>query len=261
MKVDGGHYKEKEMDMVLSYFTHLISLDSKRKVEYLYFRGETYFSVRRFQEAAPAYIEAVKEAKLVKNEELARKSLNSLLALTAMEVIEKEVNKKYLILAYTEYVGFWPRDEKSEQIYPKLFQIYHEDGNDASASNIVRSFNKAYPEHLKDQQILMTKILDMFIERKETKKLATWIHEFKKGFLVFSKDTIEKTEIILGNMLFMEYQDLAKRGDKLAAARGFESIYENKLYTDKVKSQSAFFASMTHLELAETEKSYRWFGV
>lgn len=260
MKEDGGHYKEKEMDIVLNFFSHLIALDSKRKVEYLYFRGETYYSVRRFKEAAPAYIEAVKEAKVVKNDDLARKSLNSLLALTAMEVIEKDVNKKYLVFAYSEHVGLWPRDEKSEQIYPKLFQIYREEGNDASASEVVRSFHKAYPEHLKDQQVLMTKILDMFIDRKETKKLASWIHEFKKGFLSFSKDTIEKTEITLGNMLFMEYQDLAKKGDKLAAAKGFESIYENKLYTDKVKSQSAFFASMTYLELAETEKSFRWHG-
>jgi hypothetical protein len=104
----------------------------------------------------------------------------------------------------------------------------------------------------------MTKVLDLFIERKETKKLASWIHEFKSGFLSFSPETIEKTEITLGNMLFLEYQDLAKKGNKLAAAQGFESIYENKLYTDKVKSQSAFFAALTYLELAQTEKSYTW---
>lgn len=258
MKEDGGSYKDSEMNIVLNYFNHLIALDTKRKVEYLYFRGETYYSVRRFHEAAPAYIDAVNEAKLVKHQELARKSLNSLLALTAMEVIEKDLNKKYLIFAYSEHVGLWPRDEKSEQIYPKLFEIYRDGGNDVKAAGVVRAFNKAYPEHLKDQQVLMTKILDMFIERKETKKLAAWIHEFKTGFLSFSREVIEKTEITLGNMLFMEYQDLAKKGDKLAAAKGFESIYVNKLYTSKVKSQSAFFAALTYLELAETVKSYHW---
>lgn len=258
MKQDGGQYNDKELRVVLSYFNHLIMLDSKRKVEYLYFRGETYYSVRRFHEAAPAYVEAVEEAKKAKNDDLARKSLNSLLALTGMEVMEKDLNKKYLIFAYSEHVGIWPRDEKSEQIYPKLFEIYRHDGLDAKASGVIRSFNKAYPEHLKDQQVLMTKVLDLFIERKETKKLASWIHEFKQGFLSYSKETIEKTEITLGNMLFMEYQDLAKKGDKLAAAKGFESIYANKLYTSKVKSQSAFFAALTYLELAETVKSYHW---
>ncbi len=258
MKADGGSYKESELNIVLSYFNHLIALDTKRKVEYLYFRGETYYSVRRFIDSAPAYVDALNEAKLVKNEVLARKSLNSLLALTGMEVLEKELNKKYLIFAYTEHTGIWPRDEKSEQIYSKLFEIYRFDKQDEKASEVVRSYHKAYPEHLKDQQQLMTKVLDMFIDKKDTKKLAAWIHEFKKGFLSFSKATIEKTEITLGNMLFLEYQDLAKKGDKVAAAQGFESIYNNKLYTDKVKFQSAFFASMTYLELGETEQSYDW---
>ena len=258
MKEDGGSFKEEEMTIVLSFFNHLIALDSGRKVEYLYFRGETYYSVRRFLDAAPAYIECVTEAKRIKNEEHSRKALNSLLALTGMEVIDKKINTKYLIFAYSEHIEIWPRDEKSEKIYPKLFEIYREAGQDDKASVVVRSFNKFYPEHLKDQQTLMTKILDLFIDRKETKKLASWIFEFRKGFLSFSKETIEKTEITLGNMLFLEYQDLAKKGNKLAAAQGFESIYANKLYTDKVKSQSAFFAALTYLELAETEKSFSW---
>jgi tetratricopeptide (TPR) repeat protein len=258
MKEDGGSFKEQEMSIVLNFFNHLIALDPKNKVEYLYFRGETYYSVRRFLDAAPAYIDCVNEAKLVKNEALARKGLDSLLALTGMEVIEKKLNDKYLVFAYSEHVGIWPRDAKSEQIYPKLFEIYRESGLDEKASSVVRIFNKAYPEHLKDQQTLMTKVLDMFIERKETKKLASWIHEFKSGFLSFSRETIEKTEITLGNMLFLEYQGLAKKGDKIAAAKGFESIYENKLYTDKVKSQAAFYAALTYIELSQTENSYKW---
>lgn len=258
MKEDGGSYKEQEMNLVLKFFNHLIALDPKNKVEYLYFRGETFYSVRRFTESAPAYVDCVNEAKLIKNEELARKALNSLLSLTGMEVIEKELNTKYLIFAYSEHLLIWPRDEKSEQIYPKLFEIYRQAGLDDKASVVVRTFNKHYPEHLKDQQTLMTKVLDLFIDRKETKKLASWIHEFKSGFLSFSKATIEKTEITLGNMLFLEYQDLAKKGNKLAAANGFVSIYENPLYTDKVKGQSAFFASLTFLELSDTEKSFKW---
>ena len=258
MKEIGGSFKESEMNIVLSYFNHLMVLDPKRKIEYLYFRGETFYSVHRFSDAAPAYINCVIESKLLNNEDYSRKALNSLLALTGMEVIEGQLNKKYLIFAYSEHIEIWPRDEKSEQIYPKLFEIYREMGMDDKATIVIRSFNKSYPEHLKDQQLLMTKVLDMFIERKETKKLASSIHEFKSGFLSFSKATIEKSEITLGNMLFLEYQALAKSGDKMGAAKGFQSIYENRLYTNKVKAQAAFFAAMTYLELAETEKSYKW---
>lgn len=258
IKADGGNYKQNDLRIVLSYFNHLIVIDPKRKVEYLYFRGETYYSVRRWNDSAPAYVDSVNEAKLIKNLDYARKALNSLLALTGLEVIEAEQNKKYLVFAYSEHVTIWPRDEKSEQIYPKLFEIFRLESNDAKAAGVLRAYNKAYPEHLKQQQTLFTKVLDIFIEKKDTKKLAHWVNEFKLGFLSYDRQTIEKVEITLGNLLFMEYQELAKKGDKLAAAKGFESIYNNKLYTDKVKSQSAFFAAMAYLEMSDTAKSYYW---
>jgi hypothetical protein len=258
VKKDSSNYNQAEMDIVLSFFSHLITLDPKRKVEYFYFRAETYFSVHRYKEAAPSYVEAVNEAKLVKNSELARKSLNSLLALTGQEELEKDENKKYLVFAYSEHIELWPRDTKSEQIYPKLFEIYREIYNDTKATAVIAAYNKAYPEHLKDQQTFMTKILDQFIEKKNTAKLNHWVTRFKAGFLSFPKSTIDKTEIVLGNILFIQYQDMAKAGDRLAAAKGFEGLYVHKLYPDKVKYQAAFFAAMAYLELGETVKSFYW---
>jgi hypothetical protein len=258
VKKTEAHFNDNELEIVLNFFSHLIVLDPAKKVEYLYFRAETYFSVNQFKMAAPSYVEAVNEAKRVKHDELARKSLHSMLVLTAQEVLEKNENKKYLIFAYSEHVSFWPRDEKSEQIYPKLYEIYREAFDDVRATQVIAQYNKAYPEHLKEQQTFMTKILDQFIEKKNTEKLNHYVGEFKKGFLSFSRETIEKTEIVLGNLLFMEYQQLAKKGERLAAAKGFESLYVHKLYPDKVKYQAAFFAAMAYLELGETVKSYYW---
>jgi hypothetical protein len=257
-KKDQSNYDEDDLEVVLNFFRHLIALDTKRKVEYLYFRAETYYSVLQYEPAATSYVEAITEAKLVRNNDLARKSLNSLLALTGQEVLPKDENRKFLIFAYSEHIGLYPRDEKSEQIYPKLFEIYREAHDDVKAALVIRAFNKNYPEHLKDQQVLMTKVLDQFIDKKNTEKLAHWVGEFKLGFLSFSKDTIEKTEIVLGNILFLQYQEMAKKGDRLAAAKGFESLYVHKLYPDKVKYQAAFFAAMAYLELGETVKSYHW---
>jgi hypothetical protein len=258
VKKDESNLKEGELEIVLNFFNHLIALDPARKAEYLYFRAETYYSVLQYKSAAPSYVDSVNEAKKAKNTEQARKSLNSLLALTGLEVLEKDDNKKYLIFAYSEHIALWPRDEKSEQIYPKLFEIYREAYDDKKATGVIRDYNKAYPEHLKEQQVFMTKILDQFIDKKNTDKLTYWVSEFKTGFLSFSKDTIEKTEIVLGNILFLQYQELAKKGERLAAAKGFESLYVHKLYPDKVKYQAAFFAAMAYLELGETVKSYHW---
>lgn len=258
VKKDESNLKQEDLDLVLKFFSHLILLDVNRKVEYYYFRAETYFSVLQYQNAARSYVETVKEAKRVKNMDIARKALDSLLALTGQEELEKKENKKYLVFAYSHHVSFWPRDEKSEQMYPKLFEIYRESYYDVKATNVIRKYNQAYPEHLSEQQTSMTKILDQFIEKKNTSKINYWIGQFKLGFLSFSKETIEKTEIVLGNLLFIQYQDLAKKGNRLAAAKGFESLYVHKLYPDKVKYQAAFFAAMAYLELGETVKSYYW---
>lgn len=258
MKEDSSDFKESELAVVLKFFDHLITLDHTKRVEYYYFRAETFYSVRQFKNAAPSYQEAILEAKRIKDEKIGRKAFDSLLALTGLEVLPKEENKKFLIFAYSEHLVFWPRDERSEQIYPKLFEIYHEMHDDQKASQVLAVFNKHYPEHLKDQQKQMTRILDYLIETKNTVKLANWIHEMKAGFLSFSKDTIEKAEITLGNILFLQYQDMAKKGEKVAAAKGFEEIYVHKLYTDKVKYQAAFFAAMLQLEIGETAKSYHW---
>lgn len=257
-KKDESNYSKDELGIVLSFFSHLIVLDPNRKAEYMYFKAETYYSVLQYEQAANSYVEAINEARKVKNDDLARKSLNSLLALTGQEVLKKEDNKNYLTFAYSNHIELWPREEKSEQIYPKLFEIYRESYDDVKATQVIALYNKAYPEHLKEQQTFMTKILDQFIDKKNTNKLNHWVGEFKKGFLSFSKDTIEKTEIVLGNILFMQYQELAKKGDRLAAAKGFESLYVHKLYPDKVKFQAAFFAAMAYLELGETVKSYHW---
>ncbi len=258
VRKDAANYSTGELEIVLSYFSHLVMLDEVRKAEYLYFRAETYFSVNSHQLAADSYVESVGEARKAKNLDLARKSLNSLLALTGQEELPKAQNKKYLIFAYSGHVDLWPRDEKSEQIYPKLFEIYREAFDDGAATALIAQYHKAYPEHLSEQQTFMTKILDQFIERKNTLKLNHWIGEFKKGFLSFPRESVEKTEIVLGNLLFMEYQELAKKGERLAAAKGFEGLYVHKLYPDKVKYQAAFFAAMAYLELGETEKSFYW---
>lgn len=258
IKQDSKQLSAEELRTVLSFFEHLIKLDSERKDEYVYFRAETLYSVKRFSEAAQSYEEAVKVAKLLKKPESARKSLNSLLALTGLEVLEKPENKKFLIFAYSEHIYLWPRDEMTEKIYPKLFEIYLEDYDHKKSTGVLRLYNKYYPEHLKSQQDLMTRVLDQFIDKKNTERLAFWIHKFKAGFLSLTKETIEKTEIVLGNILFIQYQEMAKRGDRLAAAKGFEEIYVNKLYTDKVKYQSAFFAALAYLDMGETRISYNW---
>jgi hypothetical protein len=255
MDIDFNH---NELQIILNIFSHLKKLNPLKKSEYLYFEGETLFSVSKIEEAAKIYVASILEAKRLSNLDIAKKSMDSLLGLTAKDELPREINKHFLIFSYSEHISIWPIDQRSLQIYPKLFEIYLEDKNDQKATDLIMSFHKYYPDHLKDQQISMTKVLDQYIECKNTDKLNYWIGEFKKGFLGFTKENIEKTEMILGHLLFNKYQNLAKNGDKKGAAQGFEELYDNKIYPVKIRSEAAYFASVSHLELSETKKFFDW---
>jgi hypothetical protein len=258
IKEEGGGFKKDELTIVLNFFNHLVHLDPRNKAEYFYYKGETYFSVKLFYESAIAYEMAIKESKITKNENVARKAIDSLLQLTSNEILDRDINHHYLIFAYSEHLSLWPRHEKSEKIYPKLFGLFLEKKRANDASKILASFNKFYPELSVDQHMLATRLMDFYIETKDTKHFAALIHQFKLGFLKFPNPLIEKSEITLGNMLFLEYQELAKKGELTSAANGFVSIHNNELYTAKIKSQSAYFASLTFLELGETSRAFDW---
>ena len=74
----------------------------------------------------------------------------------------------------------------------------------------------------------------------------------------FPKETIEKTELILGQILFNDYQKLVAGGDKKAAIKGYLSLFENPKYPKKIKAKSAYNASLLYLDLDEVDESFTW---
>ncbi len=260
MKRDTAIFDKGELKMVLGYFNLLTSLDTAKIDEYHYFRGETYFSIHSFAEAAPQYVLCTEISGKNKNLDLARKCINSILSLTSQEALPETDNNKYLAFGYESHIKLWPRDEKSLLIYPKLFGLYMSAKSDIDSTRVLRLYHASYPENLEHQQLLMTEKLDQYIESKNTVMLAKWIKEFRQGFLTFPVDKVNQTELVLGQILFMNYQDLAKNGDKQKAAEGFESIFNDPIYPRKIKAQSAYFASLAYLDAGNTLKSYTWLG-
>lgn len=257
MKEVGGDYKETDLRLVLKYFDELIRLEPKSESEFLYFKAETLFSVKKFSDASSFYKKSIKTSE-IQNIEFARKSLNSMLSLTSMDVLSAEANKMDLIFTYSTHIRLWPRDEKSQQMYPKLFQIYMESKEVQYAALVIDSYHAAYAEKLPEQQKQMTAVLDYLIELKDTQSLALWSKKFRTGYLAFDTSTLEKLDLTLGNLLFMEYMGHSKKGEKLTAAKGFESIFDNKLYPAKVKSQAAYHASINYIEMGRTTESWKW---
>ena len=237
-----------------------MSLDPSNRGEYLYYVGETNFSVRKLKEAAEAYKESILWAHKKRDLERVEKSLTSLFALTSVEELPKEENRQYLEFGYKTQIRLWPRDDRSRIVFQKLYSLYLEDKKDKKAAGVLTAYNRAFPADKEIQQGLMTRILDRYIEEKDTRRIAAWINKFKKGYLSYPQDTLAKMDQVLGRLLFSEYQAMAKAGDHASAAKGFVKTSADPSFPQEVRAEASYLAALTFLELGQTQESTKWFS-
>lgn len=258
LKENQINYEKRRLPQVLSYYDYLLSLDPSNRGEYLYYKGETNFSVHNLPEAAKSYKESI--ASSYKNKDLERmeKSLTSLFALTSLEELPKEENRSYLEYGYKTQIRMWPRDERSRIVFQKLYSLYLEDAKDKKAAGVLTAYNRAFPADKEIQQNLMTRILDRYIEAKDTRRLAAWINKFKKGYLNYSSDTLAKMDQVLGRLLFTEYQSLAKAGDYDKAIAGFSKTSKDGSFPAAVRAEASYLAGLANLEKGQSEEAVKW---
>ncbi len=260
-KASGGDYDKKMMNEVISYFDILSTIDEENKDSYNFFSGETHFAVGNYKEAADFYKSSIEDGmnkKGKKADDLRRKTLNSFLATLGKSDFDKKQGDEYTIFAYENHIKFWPKDEKSRKIYVKLYNLQLDKGKVDEALVTFNLYNKTYKQDAEIQRGMITHLMDFYIKSKNSVALAQWIEKFEKGFLGFKRDYVEKALAILGQILFDEYEAYEKSGKKDLAIKGYEGLYKDERYPDKIKAQSAYNASVLYLEMADTEKSYEW---
>lgn len=258
LKENQVNYDKRRLPQVLSYYDQLLKLDSENRAEYLYYMGETNFSVRNLKDAAVAYKDSILWSHKKKDLERVEKSLTSLFALTSEEELPKEENRKYLEFGYKTQIRLWPRDDRSRLVFQKLYSLYLEDKKDKKAAGVLTAYNRAFPGDKEIQQNLMTRIIDRYIEEKDTRRIAAWINKFKKGYLSYPADTLTKMDQVLGRLLFSEYQSLAKTGDYEKAIAGFVKTSKDLSLPGEVRAEASYLAALTYLENGQTEESAKW---
>ncbi len=258
MKKNASEYSARDLKRTEDYFTLLRQLDPVRKDEYAYFTGETQYAVGKYPEAAASYRLALEDSKVAPVPERQRKVLNSLLHLAAEEHLTKDKNRELTAYAYENHVSIFPKDPTSHQIYPKLFQLHREEKRDQLAVDALERWNTHYPGDLARQQEMMKALVDDSIKAKDVAKITHWIGEFKRGFLKLDPGTIEQTEIILGQILFVTAEEQVKRGERAAALRTFEEVYKTTLYPSKVRALAAVQAGELELAMARPLEALPW---
>ncbi len=275
LKINIGDYDQNLLASALSYFDHLMIIDSKSKDQYLYFQGETLFSVGEFKRAYGKYARALEdmkkrkvlEQKIAKKNKVApkyswddvfaKKVINALLA--SLQKFEEYnlSNVKYKTYVYSNHVNLWPKDEKSRLIYPKLFSIYFTKKSYDKSIVVIKEYHKNFPKDVKAQKGMFAKVFDHYVAIKDIPTIASLIQEFNKGFLSYEPQYIKKATIILANLLFNKIDKQIELGDTKSALAEYNKILENKNYPNKIHTQATFRSALIYVKALNTKQSYK----
>lgn len=250
------NFDPQQLERVLRLFSILKLLDPPKAFQYAYYQGETNFSIRHYPEAIQSYEEALTLAsKDASQTEEMRKAIASLLSLLDESNLKPEEKAPHYIIAFSEHIRLWPKDEKSRAIYPKLFNLV-KNQNVAQAQAVFEKYVQNFPEDKNEQQELCLALMDDSVEKKDINKLAQWTEKLDKGFLAFSSDKVEKAVGVLGHLLF---DSIEKKSDKNEAIKDYIDLYKNPRYPTKIKAKSAFNASSLYLEAGDLKSAKKWY--
>lgn len=252
---------------VISYFSLLISIDPSNTDRYSFFQGESFFSVQKYRDAGIAYQRALESLKsqpeeifVQRKEELGRKVLEALLATLEYGNMIKEEKEKLTIYTFTNYLVFWPIDEKSRLIYRSLFNIYFQRNEIERAQGVLHTYQGNYPDETNRevQRAMLTQVIDKNIEDKNSDRLAFWIKRIQEGYLGYGKEYIERATFILGQIVFEGYSTLAQSGNTKQALAGYQEVFADERYPQKIKAQSSLQVALLSLQLNQQNEAYEW---
>lgn len=251
-------YSKEQLDEVIHYFNIIIAIDNSNTPKYRYFQGETFYAVKEYTKASNYYIKGINKAIPNKESvEMNRKLLDALLAGISLSDLEEKSRKSYLKYTYKKYIDFFPQDEKTRAIMPKLSLLYLSDKKINEAQETLNSYISSFPQDIETQREVQTKIIDFHIEKKDSYALASWIERMKKGHLGFDMAYQKKAMIILGNILFQEIDGQVAQGHQ-KASHSYKKLFEDEHYPLQIREEAAHNASVLLLKNRDTEGALLW---
>ncbi len=253
-------YDEKVLTNIISYFDILAAIDHEEKPQYEYFKAETYYSVELFKDALSSYkISLVSYDKTPSKEDLRHKNLDAIFSCIDNIEFNKKDKRKNLEYAYLKYLSYWPKDKKAQEIHPRIYSLYTSVNNYPKMQSSLDNYISHFPKDLKKQQALYRLLLDSLIKKKKTELLANKITKMQKGYLVFTKTEVKKSETILANILFGQLQLLNKEGNSEAAIAGYQTIHFTDYYPKSIKGEAAFNMGMIYTDLENNSNALKWY--
>lgn len=219
--------KKKYIRYVAYNFSVLKTVDKKNKLQYAYYEGETYFSLKDFKRASFVYSMGIKQHKKEKgsrNNPFLAKSFDSLFK--SLEKMKKP-SARTILFSYEAYLHFFPKNSKSILVYQRLLNYHESKSSTKVLLQTLKRYNKAFPSQLASQQKTYKRLMNKYIDRRNVNALEALKNLAAKKFLNFGLKEVEKISKIIVQIYFSKYEDMAKAGKYEEAIDGFEKLFQD----------------------------------
>jgi len=253
-----ANYKKEELNRIISFFSILAHIDEKHKKTYYFFQGESYYSVHLYKKSIFAYKKSIlSTVPLLPTKEIEKTILNYIGTINLANFDEKK-KLEHIEFTYKTYLKIYPKDEKSKKIYKGLFSIFLKSNRPVEAEALLSKYIKNHATDQTNQKSYILSILDFYIDKKNAQKLSDWIYKLRnEPNFNFDNAYILKTEEILAQILFSNYEKMENNRQFKEASMGYEKL-SNSNFPSKIRANSALKRAQLLSKIGNIPESFIW---
>ncbi len=259
----------KNLDAVVFNFNTLKILDPKNSISYFFYEGEAYFFYKKYNQAFSTYktaLEKIKKTKGVAKDPLTKKIFDSMIKSLEQGLYSAKKKESYNIYVYKNHLRIYPKSERSRKMYQRLFNIYFKNKNYKNCEKVLSIYLKNYPhrdknnnpinkDDIKNQQFMLSQIIDNYINIENTKKAEFWVNRMKGKVFAFDRKYIIKASTILVTSI---YNNIWKIPNLDNQNQQYKKVYNNEYVRSDIRADSAYFIGKNNLKFLRTKQSSVW---
>lgn len=224
--------REAYLKMINNNFILLSEINPSKDIYYLWMRGETFLSIKRYKKALVHYKNAItlakqnqKSGKRINRREL-RKIFQSYFK--TLEILEGKKAKglyKSTVFGYEEFLSFFPSSKLAAEVYRRYLNIMIKSQSDSSQIALLLKHYKKFPKMLKQQQRFFRSIVNKHIKAKNINELLKLQRLLQNGFLMLGSDDLATVSTAVQTLNFAKYEQLENENEYEKAITGYDEIF------------------------------------
>lgn len=262
-QVSSGTYKDvkstlkQKGEYATEYFQLQGQLEGNINFKTALHTGETQFAIGNFSKAVGFYSQAYEGANAKGNKKIRLIALEGMLA-SLGKTKNKQVQDKYLKVAYERYLSNFPRGKKADTIFQKRFGLEIAKKDYKGAEEILLRYKKSFPRNILKQEAMLARIMDHYKKAGNISMFRNYVSRVKSGEFKVTKKYANTLNKVMLTLQFENVENFTSKGDKVAALRGYVEIYNDVKSSKDAKKTSAYNIGILYHELGRPNETIMW---